>query len=345
MTLGIVIHTADVYTANPRWVINDPHGSPFFDELISVLCGFRMQAFFIIAGFFSRLLLERKGPGPFLRVRGMRLAVPLISATLVLTTVQGLLLAGSGFLPLADYYASGQWVSYLWFLMNLLVYTALAAAAWPWLRRIRPERLPLLGGAVVLALPLTGMAARALARVGPSHLLPGHVLELSSLLHYLAFFAFGFAYMPGKDPARLRRLAGAAVVLFVIGRAGKMVPGGRVMNLYCDLALQWATSLLCLYLGRLLLNRESRLTARLSEASYSVYLFQQPFVIAFGLLLIRVPVGAWVKFSVVVSAAFTAALSIHLWLIRPCPLLRLLFNGKPPRGLASGPAPVPSAAV
>src|SRR5262249_43949527 len=53
MTLGVVIHSADIYTASPRWVINDPHGSPFFDGLISALCGFRMQAFFIIAGFFS----------------------------------------------------------------------------------------------------------------------------------------------------------------------------------------------------------------------------------------------------------------------------------------------------
>ncbi len=344
MLLVVVGHAAIIYTVSRHWVINDPPGARGFDAFVWFLSLFRMQAFFIISGFFSRLMLERGGPGTFLRRRGTRLVIPLVSAALVIIPVQGVILAAAGVVSLGEYYGGPLWVSHLWFILNLIVYTLLVAAAWPLLRRVAPERLPVLGGAVVLALPLTGLAARALTRIGPDYLLPGHALELSSLLYYLPFFAFGFAYMPGKDHARLRRLAGAAAVLFLVGVAGKLLAGGRGLNLYSELAQQWAASLLCLYLGRQLFNRESRAVARLAEASYSIYLFHQPLMIGLGLLLVCVPADPGVKFVAVTAVGFAASLAMHVWLIRPYPWLALLFNGKPLRRAGARPAPLAPAA-
>jgi glucan biosynthesis protein C len=339
MLLVVVGHCAHIYTTNGGWVIRDPIGSSVCDVVMSMLSGFRMQAFFIIAGFCSRLALEHSGSGAFLRSRTVRLGLPLVSSALLLTSTQGIILAIAGVVPLGHYYATGMWVSYLWFLFNLLIYTGLVAGAWRWLRRICPERLPILGGAVVLALPLTGMAARALARVGPDHLLPGQVLELSSLLHFLPFFAFGFVYLSGKDETRLPLLAGGAVLLLMVGQLGTLLGGGKVVNLYCDLAMQWSASLICLYLGRLFLRRRSPVIARLSAASFSIYLFHQPLVIAAGLLLIPLAVAPTLKFLVIASGALGLTLCLHIWVIERSAWLSLLFNGKPLRRSGKQSAP------
>ncbi|MFS2055203.1 acyltransferase family protein, partial [Variovorax sp. CT11-76] len=77
MWLGIVLHVAlnHITVASPLpW--RDPQTSRVADLLLLFIHGFRMPVFFVLAGFFVALLVERRGAGGMLRNRALRLALP-----------------------------------------------------------------------------------------------------------------------------------------------------------------------------------------------------------------------------------------------------------------------------
>ena len=62
MWLGIVLHVAVIYIAGPSplpW--RDNQTTPTADLLMAFIHAFRMPVFFILAGFFVALLIERRG--------------------------------------------------------------------------------------------------------------------------------------------------------------------------------------------------------------------------------------------------------------------------------------------
>ena len=64
MMLGIVLHAANFYLAAPPPIFpipSDRNNSLFFDLLFHFIHQFRMPTFFVLAGFFSALLVEKRG--------------------------------------------------------------------------------------------------------------------------------------------------------------------------------------------------------------------------------------------------------------------------------------------
>ncbi len=80
MFLGIALHASMAYTTTPEeaWRVSDPSKSVFFDTLIYVTHNFRMQAFFMIAGFFAAMVISTKGSAYFVKNRAIRIALPLV---------------------------------------------------------------------------------------------------------------------------------------------------------------------------------------------------------------------------------------------------------------------------
>jgi glucan biosynthesis protein C len=74
----------------------------------------------------------------------------------------------------------------------------------------------------------------------------------------------------------------------------------------------------------------------LSDASYTIYLFHQVFVVLFGVLLLGVPISIYLKYPVIVLGSIAATLVIHHFLILRVGVLRLMFNGKGPKKPPSG---------
>ena len=85
MMLGVVLHTALVYLPTDDWVYRDPNSSPFLSVfLVQVIHIFRMPVFFVMAGFFGAMLLERRGVGAFSLHRFDRIVIPLVVGWFVL---------------------------------------------------------------------------------------------------------------------------------------------------------------------------------------------------------------------------------------------------------------------
>lgn len=85
LLLGIVLHATMPYIKGfPDWPVketpNDTLAAVFY-----VIHMFRMPVFFLIAGFFGRMVLERMGLKPFVKDRAKRILVPLFLALPVIT--------------------------------------------------------------------------------------------------------------------------------------------------------------------------------------------------------------------------------------------------------------------
>lgn len=169
LLLGVVFHAAWFYTLDPLNAgVKDVSANHFFGWFFHTSHTFRMQVFFLIAGFFARLVCERRGTSTFVRNRLVRIGVPLVVGWLILYPLLamvwvwgknlsgenpfelpahlvpiGLVATGSMFVERADGGAFS--LAHLWFLYYLLVLYAVT----------------LIGRAALLRTPLGGERALA----------------------------------------------------------------------------------------------------------------------------------------------------------------------------------------
>jgi glucans biosynthesis protein C len=81
MSLGIFLHSAIAYKKGyhyGEWVFDKEFNSYFFDWLYLWINSFRMQAFFLLAGFFAHLLIKKIGLHDFVKNRLKRIGLPLL---------------------------------------------------------------------------------------------------------------------------------------------------------------------------------------------------------------------------------------------------------------------------
>ena len=79
LLLGIVYHaTMSFLPGPPIWVVEDPHKSLLLSGLFYVSHMFRMTTFFLIAGFFSHMVVGKRGLKAWVKDRAKRIAVPLV---------------------------------------------------------------------------------------------------------------------------------------------------------------------------------------------------------------------------------------------------------------------------
>lgn len=92
MLLGVVLHAAVSFLQNvpPFWSVRDRNPDPLADVFVFAVHTFRMQLFFLLAGFFGCLLYQRYGPGGMAWHRVKRVLVPFALAVVLVTpTVMG----------------------------------------------------------------------------------------------------------------------------------------------------------------------------------------------------------------------------------------------------------------
>lgn len=80
LILGVFFHASASFLPSEQqaWLVMDVERSAAAGVIFFVLHMFRMTTFFLIAGFFARLVYHRRGALGFARDRGMRIALPLV---------------------------------------------------------------------------------------------------------------------------------------------------------------------------------------------------------------------------------------------------------------------------
>ena len=87
LLLGVVFHAGFSFIPGMIpgiWAINDSSPSATISVLLFISHIFRMSLFFFIAGFFARMMFERKGARGFWSNRAQRILVPLIAGWVVI---------------------------------------------------------------------------------------------------------------------------------------------------------------------------------------------------------------------------------------------------------------------
>ncbi|QGZ96316.1 acyltransferase family protein [Terricaulis silvestris] len=139
LMLGVLFHACLPFLLGPQlWIVRDD-ASTELTVAFYVLHVFRMTVFFLLAGFFARMLLERRGVGGFIKNRLARIATPLAMFwPIVFTVIVAVLIwvsvranggeAPSGEPPPSPLTVEAWPLTHLWFLYVLLIFYAVALA-------------------------------------------------------------------------------------------------------------------------------------------------------------------------------------------------------------------------
>ena len=88
LLLGVALHAAQPFVAGLPWIAPEPP-STVLAGIWYTIHMFRMPVFFLIAGFFGRMMLERRGIADFVKDRSRRILVPLVIGVPVITLITG----------------------------------------------------------------------------------------------------------------------------------------------------------------------------------------------------------------------------------------------------------------
>lgn len=363
MWLGIVLHVSVIHMVNDSplpW--HDDRSTRVADLLSAFIHTFRMPVFFILAGFFAAMLVQKRGVrgmvGNRLRRLGLPFAVfwpPVFAASAMLALlfvhrmVRGTWGLDASIVPPRPNMPTGPTTMHLWFLWMLLWFCLLAAPVL-WVGRRLPAAsaavtgaLARLGGApwgfAVLALPLAAVGALyPQGVVVPSG---AFVPPLAEWLHNGLFFVLGWALWRHQQALfalytrRWAAFALAGVPLFLA--TGVLVEAQRtgqwpgwnlplcIAWVYNGASWLWSFAFIGLFLRYL--QRPQPVLGYLADSSYWVYLLHLPLTIGFGALLFGAPLPALLKMVLNVAATTAVCLASYHLFVRYTAVSRLL-NGK-----------------
>ena len=355
LLLGIPFHVAAMYTLTGGWIVDAREPSFAASLFDAVVHSFRMQGFFILAGFFATMLLARRAPGAWLANRFQRLMIPFAASLVLLGGWEVYWMGiGAGLEPSAAIARAlgrfpGAWINHRWFLLVLFVYClctaalyaaprvrARLAAAWRWLGR---AQLPVL----LVALPIA--AQYATADLGT--LLPRGELRvnLQRIVVFAPYFLIGAL---ACDNDRL------AQVIFRPGLAIRLL-GAVLLALFCVLSLAFGdflvltampreftrplsfgvTALAGVFISALfywfvgkVFSREQAVVRYFVAGSLIIYLFHEVFLLPLGVAFRAVGWPAEIEMALIIAATLAGTV-IAFEVIRHSRWLSMVFNGGP----------------
>lgn len=351
LLFGIPYHAS--LTARPGpWIANFHDRSIDFIYLADYLHLFRMPGFYMIAGYFAAMLLQKRPVASYLPSRLHRLVPPFLAGTFLLVPLMHFLLLCITGNP--D--PLGRWweimtmternpFEHLWFVQVLLYYTAgLAALVWifPALAHaeLKGEQRNLvrwfipLTLATGLVLGLCGLGSLQLERYRYLNNFAVNFLSARYALDYLPWFLLGAILQ--RIPALDRRFARFSWILFLTGLAASIIVAFYPRTVpFLWRPVLTGVAALCLTqasLGALahFIHGERRWVKALVSASFVIYLFHEPLIVLVTPLLDQLPIPLWPRFILLCLTAFFG--SYGIWkLIKLSPALRYLFNGERPK--------------
>jgi len=248
LVLGVVFHASlSFMPVFMGWAVQDISTSPLVTAFIAVSHSFRMELFFLLAGFFSHRMFHRRGAGEFVRSRFIRIVVPFVVGWFLLRplVISGWIMGSAslrgdvdvgaglvgGFLSLATLPAGIFAGSHLWFLYYIALITTLVLVARGSLSATGPRKEILAGridtlvawladsrfALVILAVPTAAALwfMSSWSMDTPDKSLWPH---FPALVIYGGFFVLG--WMLGRQPELIPRFARLSLQRWIVAGLG-----------------------------------------------------------------------------------------------------------------------------
>ncbi len=368
LILGVFFHaTLSFLPGEQMWIVMDQSRSVELSVLFFVLHIFRMTVFFVLAGFFGRLLLERLGVGAFVMNRAKRIAMPLVMFwPIVLTAFVSVIVwaaaqANGGVVPEGPppppLTAETFPLLHLWFLYLLLAFYAVALVLRATVHlidrsgalraRIVDPIVRVVGGPaapLLLAIPVAcGLFFKAnwMMWFGIPTPDTGLVPNSAALITYGV--AFGFGWLLNRQPQILQSWGerwaiyvgpalGATVVCVVLAGAA---PSTEIAEQDLTAAgfaalygfASWAWTIAIIGFAVRHLAGHSPARRYLADASYWIYIVHLPILIALQTLVAPYPWPWFAKYPLILAVAFVIMLASYQLFVRYS-FIGSILNGK-----------------
>jgi ABC-type multidrug transport system ATPase subunit/peptidoglycan/LPS O-acetylase OafA/YrhL len=359
LLLGIVFHAGFAFIPGfppGIWAISDSSPSTAISGLLFVSHIFRMSLFFFIAGFFARMMVQRRGLGGFWRDRAKRIALPLLvtwpimAVVIGVVWVWGLTITFGGTLPAAPAEPAPKpfgalQLTHLWFLYYLLILYALLLGIRSIITRVdrngrfaqlldRAVRFSVRSGAAVVLLGLPLVAALYALPfwmnwfgipTPDQSIIPQPV----SLIAYGTAMTFGWFIHRQVDLLQswgrtwwayaLVAIITTGICLNMVGVTPTFVPPTGMTKLRYAISYTvaiWAWIFALTGAAVRCLSNESPTRRYLADSSYWLYIVHLPVVVAFQIIIAKWPLPWVVKFPLLLVATFAVLLLSYHWLVR-----------------------------
>jgi len=363
MLLGLWLHAAVAYSREGGWPWKDGSSTAAFDWTVGLIHTFRMPVFYVMAGFFSALLVRRRGAREFAKNRALRILVPFVAGWTVLFPMVGALtIWASNFGQPGDLgkiteasrpgaVQSFLHPMHLWFLEYLVFFYLIVLAVRPlavrrpvlvakadrWFRAILASGL----GAVVLA--LVSFPTLCLMRHGWLDDPGGFAPEPKIVLAYLVFFGTGWLLYRSADLLPMLRPRRVIVSNLVVGLVawflisvcfdisthyqGIVSVLGRLGCVGCNALAMWFLVFGSIGAFLRFFDRPSPGMKYVADSSYWLYLVHMPVFLIVQIGLARTTWPAPAKVFALLSVSVPLLLASYHYLVRPT-WLGLLLNGR-----------------
>jgi glucan biosynthesis protein C len=365
---GIVLHGTMSFLPDlnsMQWPLADVSESLTLEVVFYVIHIFRMAAFFLIAGFFARMVFHRKGPAEFIRDRVRRIVGPmlvgwviLMPLTVAVIVTGGFISAGESMLEREPPPNTGLPLVHLWFLYYLVIFYALTLCVRELLVRAFDANghLRNLADRSIRALVSTELAPLIFAvptviclcftpgwtwpGVPPAD--TGLTPKVPTLIAYGMPFAFGWllhrqiALLEVFSKRWLAHLviavgatAGAWYVVGAPMRFDAPVPDGEVKLAYAALytLAMWSWVFALIGIGLRFFSSENPKLRYLADSSYWMYLIHLPVLWGLALATMRWDLHWSVKFPLLMAVTFGLLLASYRYLVRNTWIGKIL-NGR-----------------
>ena len=306
----------------------------FYEVVLALIHGFRMPVFFLLSGFFSALLWQRRSLRTLAMYRLKRVGLPFaIGCLTIVPLVTWLLSLGSlsqREVPLAAY--PFLWLfhlAHLWFLWYLLILAAVFIIV---IRQgVRFEHPVVWWLTIPLSLAAAMLMNEAVFGADASiHLVPNP----GSLAYFAMFFAFGaFMYQRGITVrgwwivSLLPAVPCYILAMRFLDQYAAQA-GGHVENAYVfrnsvtivaavfETAFAWLTTFGLMGLFRIIASKERFWVRYMSDASYWIYLAHLPLVIVCQLVIVDWPIHYHLKFLLICAVVTLVTLVTYQFAVR-----------------------------
>lgn len=338
MVLGVFYHTALIYKPDTTWAARSIEGHQFFAYFSNFTSSFRMQAFYIIAGFFFLLIVDKKGVSVALKDRLIRLFVPMLFIGFTLNFLPNI---ASDYYQFPDsffdYVRNGEWLRHTWFLGNLIIYCLITALFYqkPIINFIQSKPLFFKASMFIglLCIPLFVFVVKDqtwritgyenLFFIAPRYLLaflPYYILGLlayvwkDTLFNLLSFKMFSYFIMLYISASLIRQ--------FYLGNF--------IIN---SILIEFSVLFLCVAMICLLneLGKKVRDTfsRKIADASYTIYLLHSPLIIVLYYYVFKESdINIFIQYLMICSIVLISTYYFHTRIVEKNLVFGFLVNGK-----------------
>ena len=361
MLLGVFLHSALAYAqpAQSVWLATDSSASVPLDASIWFIHLFRMGLFFLLSGYFAKLVIERKGLRHFLWNRCLRIVVPFVLFYPFLLAAMAIVIVFSlsylveprglmGFIAATVKERSGVQkrepltTMHLWFLYYLMAFSAIGALLRN-VKRVKLEKLfrPSKWLFLCPLILIPGALAAGAPMPAPESFIPqGWPFAFYGLFYVAGWQLFGREQFLDSWRPYVWHVAAICLLTFVpyymlmpVLDLSTIVAGRSLQVFWIRFVEACLTAYLSvlltitsLLLGQRYLAGKNPFLGFVADSSYWVYLLHLPIVIFLQTLLVPLSLPLWLKFSMVLLGTVIPCMATYVVFVRYTPLGWLLHG-------------------